>query len=703
MQKTQKALSNIGSDRIYSQATPTTEATFLSPVPYTTGAMLVRDTPTLSIQPQVDLASLVKQLNQLAVAVDADLAISRVATLLGEAFQVDGCVIMFSTPAQAGVRIAWWMDKTNRSLISRPFIPSPSQVERLSNLGSVAIPDIQTLPSASEARYLIQELIELCPSDFTSINDFPQRALLEVRVQLPGTLTAVISLLRSQPYSWPICQVDQLEVVAQQVVALFSQLNLKQQLQQQAAYQRVVKQLALATRNSSNLSEMFQLATSGVATALGVSQGLLLRLKYWDPLFRNRAGEQTPKAQVTVAYEWFEESYEAPLSSLASSIPTALNQSFWMSECILCQQAFLHSPKSTVINNVQQLLDSGSSPATPLFQLSEMDTLLVAPLESQGTILGFLVFRDQQPRSWQPEDIELVELVSAQVSTAIIQTETLRQVQSLVDKRTAELKQSLAVQAKLYERTRHQLEQLRHLNQLKDEFLDTVSHELRTPLTSMALAIRMLRQTGTEGDRGARYLDILEQQCAQETNLINDLLALRELESKQTTLQLEELNLIDLVNDVTASLQSAWAAKGLTIELEMPHHPLSLSSDRESLTRILVELLTNATRYSEPQSCIRLTAAEWQDGPIHQIVLTLTNQGAAIPSDELPYIFDRFRRCHSAVQNAVPGTGLGLALVKCLTQHLNGTISASSFPTERSQVWETCFTLTLPQTIGSSI
>jgi signal transduction histidine kinase len=238
---------------------------------------------------------------------------------------------------------------------------------------------------------------------------------------------------------------------------------------------------------------------------------------------------------------------------------------------------------------------------------------------------------------------------------------------------------------------------------LKDEFLDTVSHELRTPLTSMALAIRMLRQTGATGDRGARYLDILEQQCAQETNLINDLLALRELESKQTTLQLEELNLVELVQEVVASFQSTWAAQGLKLELEAPSYPLSLSSDRDSLNRVLLELLTNATRYSEPESCIRLTIVEQQQ-PVNQqeevgnqVVLTLTNQGAAIPPEELPYIFDRFRRCHSAVQNAVPGTGLGLALVKSLTQHLNGTISASSVPTDQALVWETCFTLTLPQ------
>jgi signal transduction histidine kinase len=195
----------------------------------------------------------------------------------------------------------------------------------------------------------------------------------------------------------------------------------------------------------------------------------------------------------------------------------------------------------------------------------------------------------------------------------------------------------------------------------------------------------------------------LEQQCAQETNLINDLLALRELESKQTTLQLEELNLVDLVTEVTASFESSWAEKGLKLDLEIPHDPLSLWSDRESLTRILVELLTNATRYSEPQTCIRLAISTRQEDAVNQIVLTLTNQGAAIPPEELPYIFDRFRRCHSAVQNAVPGTGLGLALVKSLTQHLNGTISASSAPTEQSSAWTTCFTLVLPQAVGSSI
>ncbi len=102
-------------------------------------------------------------------------------------------------------------------------------------------------------------------------------------------------------------------------------------------------------------------------------------------------------------------------------------------------------------------------------------------------------------------------MVSTQLSNAIIQSQTLRQVQGLVEERTAQLQRSLEVQAKLYEKTRQQLEQLRQLNELKDEFVSTMNHELRTPLTSMSLAIRMLRQsTALPPERQAKYLDILE-------------------------------------------------------------------------------------------------------------------------------------------------------------------------------------------------
>ena len=502
--------------------------------------------------------------------------------------------------------------------------------------------------------------------------------------------------------------------MSHQVASTIDQLRLQRQLNQQKQHQRVVNQLTLAIHHASDLSTILKLATDDTAQALQVQRGLLLRLKHWDPLFRNRTQARLPKIRVSVACEWLSDTtkqepltlHQEPSATSPQVKMTSTSQSFWLSECTLCQQAFLH-PDNPIMLADGQLVQAtqaaaanylDSSVAT-IFNLETLPTLLLAPLESKGIVLGFLVFQQDQPRLWQPEELELVQLVSAQVSTAIIQTETLRQVQSLVEKRTAELRESLSVQAKLYDRTRYQLDQLRHLNQAKDEFLSTVSHELRTPLTSMTMAIRMLRQVDLTSERRDRYLDILEQQCAQETNLINDLLGLQELELNQVTVNLQEIDLNALIQDLIRQFQQKWSAKGLTLEAKLPRRLLRLRSDRDSLHRILFELLTNAGKYADPNSRVQLKVAQKKEPLNNQIVVTITNLGQGIAPDELPLIFEKFKRCQGATQNAVQGTGLGLALVKSLVQHLNGDIAASSCVTEDAQTYKTCFTLTLPQTL----
>ena len=104
--------------------------------------------------------------------------------------------------------------------------------------------------------------------------------------------------------------------------------------------------------------------------------------------------------------------------------------------------------------------------------------------------------------------------------------------------------------------------------------------------------------------------------------------------------------------------------------------------------------MTNAGKYSDPNSTVSVKVSQ-QSG--QQIVITICNGGDGISVEELPYIFEKFRRCQGMTQNAVPGTGLGLALVKNLVQHLNGTIAVSSLPTDATQSYETCFAVTLPQ------
>ncbi|MDX2241021.1 MAG: GAF domain-containing sensor histidine kinase [Leptolyngbyaceae cyanobacterium bins.302] len=673
-------------------------------LPHAKGVASVRNTSALAMNSQTNFSGLLKQFIHIAATSNTtELFCTRSAEALGKAFDADGCtVITFKLPFNHPEMSCWL---AGQDIV--PIVVQPNGQSYLMQRSLHVQPSISN--AASTAPNPTASVISLAESIWqyiqvpTALSNPVTDTVVEISIQVQGVPNGIISLVRSQSRPWTAPELDTLELISQQVAATFSHLRLQQFAEQQLQYQNVVNQLALAVRNTSDVTNIFQLATESTSQVLNGKRGLLLRVRYADPLFRNHAPTEIPKARITVVSEWIApDSREGWNSVAANHLPSVLNQSFWLSECNLCQQVF-NSFHSVAIDDTQQVPQGeNSDPHKEIFQLEQLNSLIITPLENQGTILGFLIVQDSRTRGWQQADIELMDLVSAQVSNAIIQTETLRQVQSLVEKRTAELQQSLTVQAKLYERTRQQIEQLRHLNQLKDEFLDTVSHELRTPLTSMSLAIRMLRQVGTSSDRSDRYLDILEQQCAQETNLVNDLLALRELESKQVAIQLEEINLVELIAEVAQSFRQRWEPEGLSLELEFPSHPVKIQSDRDSLNRVLVELFTNAGKFSTPNSCVQLKLIYHREVPTNQVILSLTNIGSGISPEELPYIFDKFRRCQGATENAIQGTGLGLALVKSLVQHLNGTISASSAPLENSPRWETCFSVILPQTFDLS-
>lgn len=694
-----------------------------------------------SMQQPLPLTNLWQQRLQIAsTQADRGQVLVDMAAAIGKAFNVDGCAIVLPEPFPSSAQVACWLADAP-SLPLHPFKTAPDlfedglthgAIQDHVELATVETATVATVPSPRASTSRISKFLQLWQLIETLRAPLIQvKAVLSTTMQWQGQVNGVISFMRSRAHVWTQAEIAGLQTVSHQVASTIDQLRLQEQHNKQRAYQQVVNQLTLAIHNASNLTDILKLATEGTAQALQMQRGMLLRLKYWDVRFRDRTQTPLPTVRVTVDYEWLNDAMPEALVHLqppsTPSTPDAAMQahpSFWLSECTLCQQAFLQPNRPTIIASQQSAqsdqgfievnyLDANSRVAAA-FHLESLPTLLLAPLESQGNILGFLVFQHEQARIWQSEELELVQLVSAQVSTAIIQTETLRQVQSLVEKRTAELRESLSVQAKLYDRTRYQLDQLQQLNQVKDDFLSTVSHELRTPLTSMTMAIRMLRQVGLSDDRRDRYLDILEQQCAQETSLINDLLGLQELESNQIAMSLQEIDLKELLHDLARLFHQKWLAKGLTLEAKLPRRSLRLLSDRDSLHRILIELLTNAGKYADPNSCVHLNVA-LKDGALkdaalkagsatdqpatNQIILTLCNTGQGIAPDELPLIFDKFKRCQGANQNAIQGTGLGLALVKSLVLHLNGSISADSYLTDDA-TYETCFTLTLPQTFS---
>ncbi|BAU15191.1 GAF sensor signal transduction histidine kinase [Leptolyngbya sp. NIES-3755] len=648
--------------RLESDRLPSLSTHSLDPVPHSNAF----SSPLASVESTIGR----KITQALSRATRPDAILSEVVTLLGEAYGVQACVI--SIPSASGSFQTAWFAKSH--------VSGAQQKEILSNY---AIVEAETL------KHTELFISDLTLSEITYVfKALPIRAVMSLSTLFQGQTNGVVTLMCTQPHRWTDLEIDTLTHVVDQIAIAISQISLQQKVAKQAQYQALLREVTMAIQNSLDVPQVQLMALEGLARSLEIDQAFVLRAKFWDPRQSIRSnGDRIPKVRMMIDSEWRQHLIDPEAES-------PLSQSFWVADCGVCQIAVRSTAKSFVFDNLTEL--PAETAIAPIFDSEKMPALMLVPLESKNRLLGFIAVQQSRSRHWQPEEIELVELLSAQISAAIIQTETLRQVESLVEERTAQLQQSLELQAKLYEITRKQIEKLREMNQRMDEFLSTLSHELRTPLTSMMLAIRMLRQANLTPDRRQQYLNILEQQCAQETSLINDLLALQELETKQVAFQLQKVDLKQAIDDLSQSFSQRWASKGLALDVKLPARLPVFNTDRDSFQRIVLELLTNAGKYADPNSTVQLQVTVQ---PGQQIKLALSNIGSAISEEELPHIFEKFRRCQGMTQNAVPGTGLGLALVKSLVQHLNGTIEATSVTTSDSQSYETCFTVTLPQNL----
>ncbi|NEP76162.1 sensor histidine kinase KdpD, partial [Okeania sp. SIO2G5] len=272
-------------------------------------------------------------------------------------------------------------------------------------------------------------------------------------------------------------------------------------------------------------------------------------------------------------------------------------------------------------------------------------------------------------------------------------------------------------QARLYQQSQAQVQELKRLNQLKDDFLSTVSHELRTPVANVKLATRMLsvtlaRRAEAFGDpeifaqptklmdldqqvreKELYYLKMLQDECQREINLVNDLLDLQRLEGEQTVLTFETIELDEWLNKTVKPFENRATNRQQSLTLEAVTPLDSISTEPVGLGRILTELLNNACKYTPPEENIAVHVST-NNG---MATFSVTNSGVEIPARELPHIFDKFYRVPSTDPWKQGGTGLGLALIKGLVHQLGGKIHVKS---ENNQ---TQFTVVLPlQPIDSS-
>ncbi|MEN9231493.1 MAG: GAF domain-containing protein [Thermostichus sp. DG02_5_bins_236] len=251
------------------------------------------------------------------------------------------------------------------------------------------------------------------------------------------------------------------------------------------------------------------------------------------------------------------------------------------------------------------------------------------------------------------------------------------------------------------------MQQLQDLNRLKDDFLSTVSHELRTPMANIKMSIHLLRLTladlqvesPTHWGKAQRYLEILQQECARETELINDLLDLQRMETGVQNLQWEWISLRQWLPSLLKPFEARTQQRQQTLTLTLHPTLIQIRTDPNCLGRILVELLNNACKYSPPAAQIQvevipsssasLSAVPGVD-PAERIGFAVTNTGVEIPPEQQKRIFEKFYRIPSGDPWRQGGTGLGLALIQQMVVLLHGTIRVSSGNNQ------TCFCVEFP-------
>lgn len=605
-----------------------------------------------------------------------------VAQDLGKAFGADSCIIVAKVKTQANnLQTGLWQKKGSPKLQ----------------------PQVMPLLLAHSGLKAILGGAEPLTDGWREVLPFSQ--VLVVPTYWQSSVNGMIILGRFSPHSWSSTARESLKMVSANVAIAVDRVQLHASNQTSLQYQTLLKSLINGTRNISDIQEIYKLIVTKTAQALKVDSGWLLMLNYSDPLYYLRCSEQPLKIEAKLASQWSIHSEEATLDTDNSRFNFSLDQ------FPLLLEAWHQAPQPMAIANLTHF-KTELTQAPAFFNLSEMPGLLLVPLMGAGSgsdseqaiINGFLIFQHHSPHYWQTDELELMQLVSIQTSTAINHYRTLRRVQSMVDERTAQLQWSLDVQARLYETTRHQEAKLRHLNELKDEFLSTIQHELNTPLTSMRMAIENLRRLGQDPKRQAKYLDILEQQWQREKTLIQDLLKFRELENLEAhaaQLAFQTINLKELVTQASQSFDQEWRDKQLTLvanyHSDSVGKALTTKTHPDSLKSILSELLTNAGKFSDPSTTVYINAEQQRNSQGNALIVTVTNTGLGISEAECQEIFKPFQRGEGVTNRAIAGTGLGLALAEKLVHNLGGTIEVSSKRVSNSQSSEICFKLTLPQ------
>jgi len=218
--------------------------------------------------------------------------------------------------------------------------------------------------------------------------------------------------------------------------------------------------------------------------------------------------------------------------------------------------------------------------------------------------------------------------------------------------------------------------QLQELDRMKDAFLSMVTHELRTPLTVISGVAEML-ETGIYGQLTPEQSEPLRQiaaQAARLRTLVNDLLDLSKMEAGMMRLRRELLDPRALVEAAVEQLAAFAAQSGVRLKNQAGRDLPEVNCDGQRIEQALANLISNAIKFSSAGGVVTISA-EAEGG---QVRFRVADDGAGIPPEALPRVFDKFFQAQSGTETGRKGTGLGLAIVKHIVESHGGEAGVES-------------------------
>jgi two-component system, OmpR family, phosphate regulon sensor histidine kinase PhoR len=221
----------------------------------------------------------------------------------------------------------------------------------------------------------------------------------------------------------------------------------------------------------------------------------------------------------------------------------------------------------------------------------------------------------------------------------------------------------------------HDITRLKELEKIRQDFVANVSHELRTPLTTIKGYAETLLGGALKEEVAPQFVEIINRHADRLTKIVEDLLMLSKVESKQFQLKPERLPVAELINDVVDFVKKAAEKKKISIIQRDIPSSLYVEADRTYLEQVFTNLLDNAIKYTSEGGQVTVSAIEKDQ---KEIQISIEDNGIGIPKEDIRRIFERFYRVDKGRSKELGGTGLGLSIVKHILQAHGGKIWAES-------------------------